>query len=236
MVRSFYPHARRVELTPLITPCTQLAPLPPHLATDLVPSHRVCPLVCTWDGCTQGVSFSSLFTKISGLFSRQTEVRILMLGLDSAGKTTILYRLQIGEVVTTIPTIGFNVETVQYKNIKFQVWDLGGQTSIRPYWRCYYADTKAVVYVVDSSDRERLPINKAELLAMLNEEELHDAKLLVFANKQDQPDAMTPAEVSEGLGLDTLKNRQWSIFKSCAIKGEGLEEGLDWLATALQSK
>jgi hypothetical protein len=120
------------------------------------------------------------------------------------GKTTILYRLQIGEVVTTIPTIGFNVETVQYKNIKFQVrsqsllllslasahslakqvWDLGGQTSIRPYWRCYYADTKAVVYVVDSSDRERLPINKAELLAMLNEEELQDAKLLVFANKQ----------------------------------------------------
>ncbi|GAA5845557.1 hypothetical protein JCM8208_002175 [Rhodotorula glutinis] len=183
-----------------------------------------------------GVSFSTLFSKISGLFSRQTEVRILMLGLDSAGKTTILYRLQIGEVVTTIPTIGFNVETVQYKNIKFQVWDLGGQTSIRPYWRCYYADTKAVVYVVDSADRDRLAINKAELLAMLNEEELHDAKLLVFANKQDQPDAMSAAEVSEGLGLDTLKNRQWSIFKSCAIKGEGLEEGLDWLATALQNK
>jgi ADP-ribosylation factor-like protein 1 len=120
------------------------------------------------------------------------------------GKTTILYRLQIGEVVTTIPTIGFNVETVQYKNIKFQVccfstffqktlthpsfiaqvWDLGGQTSIRPYWRCYYADTKAVVYVVDSSDRERLGINKGELLAMLSEDELADAKLLVFANKQ----------------------------------------------------
>lgn len=104
-----------------------------------------------------------------------------------SGKTTILYRLQIGEVVTTIPTIGFNVETVQYKNIKFQVWDLGGQTSIRPYWRCYYADTKAVVYVVDSADRDRLAINKAELLAMLNEEELHDAKLLVFANKQVRP-------------------------------------------------
>lgn len=66
----------------------------------------------------------------------------------------------------------------------WQVWDLGGQTSIRPYWRCYYADTKAVVYVVDSTDRERLNINKAELLAMMNEEELQDAKLLVFANKQ----------------------------------------------------
>lgn len=123
---------------------------------------------------------------------------------DSAGKTTILYRLQIGEVVSTIPTIGFNVETLQYKNVKFQVvssalsphlwlvtdalsvvqWDLGGQTSIRPYWRCYYANTSAVVYVVDSNDRERLPIAKAELLAMLSEDELAGAKLLVFANKQ----------------------------------------------------
>ncbi|GAA5875710.1 hypothetical protein JCM1840_003182 [Sporobolomyces johnsonii] len=210
----------------------------PLTISNASPSSRV-PLPCASLSlasclpCTQGISFSSLF---KALFSRSQEMRILMLGLDSAGKTTILYRLQIGEVVTTIPTIGFNVETVQYKNIKFQVWDLGGQTSIRPYWRCYYADTKAVVYVVDSSDRERLPINKAELLAMLNEEELQDAKLLVFANKQDQPDAMTAAEVSEGLGLDTLKNRQWSIHKSCAIKGEGLEEGLDWLATALQNK
>ncbi|KAH8925304.1 ADP-ribosylation factor 3 [Atractiella rhizophila] len=159
-----------------------------------------------------------------------------MLGLDSAGKTTILYRLQIGEVVTTIPTIGFNVETVQYKNISFQVWDLGGQTSIRPYWRCYYSNTQAVIFVVDSADRERLGISKAELLSMLSEEELADAKLLVFANKQDQPNAMSAAEVSEGLGLDTLKGRQWSIFKSCAIKGEGLEEGLDWLVSSLQSK
>ena len=67
------------------------------------------------------------------------------------------------------------------------MWDLGGQTSIRPYWRCYYADTKAVVYVVDSSDRERLGVNKAELLAMLSEDELADARLLVFANKQVRP-------------------------------------------------
>jgi GTPase SAR1 family protein len=80
-------------------------------------------------------------------------MRILILGLDGAGKTTILYRLQAGEVVTTIPTIGFNVETVTYKNLKFQVWDLGGQTSIRPYWRCYYTNTDAIIYVVDSADR-----------------------------------------------------------------------------------
>ena len=88
-------------------------------------------------------------------------------GLDGAGKTTILYRLQVGEVVTTIPTIGFNVEQVTYKNLKFQVWDLGGQTSIRPYWRCYYSNTDAIIYVVDSADRDRIGISKDELLYML---------------------------------------------------------------------
>lgn len=88
-----------------------------------------------------GLTFSSLLGRLA-FWSREEDVRILMLGLDSAGKTTILYRLQIGDVVSTIPTIGFNVETLQYKNVKFQVWDLGGQTSIRPYWRCYYGGTK----------------------------------------------------------------------------------------------
>ena len=95
------------------------------------------------------------------------EMRILILGLDGAGKTTILYRLQVGEVVTTIPTIGFNVEQVQYKNLSFQVWDLGGQTSIRPYWRCYYTNTDAVIYVVDSADHDRIGVSKDELFYML---------------------------------------------------------------------
>ncbi|PWN52071.1 putative ARL1-ADP-ribosylation factor [Violaceomyces palustris] len=182
-----------------------------------------------------GITFSSLFGRLA-FWSRDQEVRILMLGLDSAGKTTILYRLQIGEVVSTIPTIGFNVETVEYKNIKFQVWDLGGQTSIRPYWRCYYANTTAIIYVIDSSDSERLSIARSELLSMLSEEELKEAKLLVFANKQDLPGALNEGEVSEKLGLSELKDRQWSIFKCCATKGEGLEEGLDWLVNAIQSK
>jgi ADP-ribosylation factor-like protein 1 len=122
------------------------------------------------------------------------------------------------------------VETVQYKNIKFQVWDLGGQTSIRPYWRCYYANTDAVIYVVDSVDRDRVSTAKEELMAMLEEDELKDASLLVFANKQDMAGAMTAAEVSDALGLSTLMNRQWSIYKTSAVKGEGLTDGLDWYA------
>ncbi|KAJ2191499.1 Arf GTPase arl1, partial [Coemansia sp. RSA 530] len=173
-----------------------------------------------------GHYFSKLFNQ---LVFGDKEVRILILGLDGAGKTTILYRMQIGDVVSTIPTIGFNVETVTYKNIKFQVWDLGGQTNIRPYWRCYYANTDAVIYVVDSCDRDRITTSRDELAAMLEEEELRDSVLLVFANKQDMKGAMSAAEVSESLGLPRLKNRQWGIYKTSALKGEGLDEGLDWL-------
>uniref|UniRef100_A0A8C8F7I0 ADP-ribosylation factor-like protein 1 n=5 Tax=Oncorhynchus TaxID=8016 RepID=A0A8C8F7I0_ONCTS len=176
--------------------------------------------------------FSSLF---SGLFGTR-EMRILILGLDGAGKTTILYRLQVGEVVTTIPTIGFNVETVTYKNLKFQVWDLGGQTSIRPYWRCYYSNTDAVIYVVDSSDRDRMGISKSELVAMLEEEELKKAILVVFANKQDMEQAMTPAEVANSLGLPALKDRKWQIFKTSATKGTGLDEAMEWLVEALKNR
>ncbi|XP_077399504.1 ADP-ribosylation factor-like protein 1 isoform X1 [Vanacampus margaritifer] len=179
-----------------------------------------------------GGFFSRIF---SGLFGTR-EMRILILGLDGAGKTTILYRLQVGEVVTTIPTIGFNVETVTYKNLKFQVWDLGGQTSIRPYWRCYYSNTDAVIYVVDSSDRDRMGISKSELVAMLEEEELKKAILVVFANKQDMDQAMTPAEVANALGLPALKDRKWQIFKTSATKGTGLDEAMEWLVDSLKSR
>ncbi|KAJ6646845.1 ADP-ribosylation factor-like protein 1 [Pseudolycoriella hygida] len=164
------------------------------------------------------------------------EMRILILGLDGAGKTTILYRLQVGEVVTTIPTIGFNVEQVTYKNLKFQVWDLGGQTSIRPYWRCYYSNTDAIIYVVDSVDRDRIGISKDELLYMLREDELNDAILVVLANKQDMEGCMSVAEVHQALGLEALKNRTFQIFKTSATKGEGLDQAMDWLSNALQTR
>lgn len=124
---------------------------------------------------------------------------------------------------------------MQYKNIRFQVWDLGGQTSIRPYWRCYYQNTNAIIYVVDSADTERMGISKQELVTMLEEEELKDAALLVFANKQDLPTALKPEEVAEHLGLSSgIKDRQWAIFKTSAITGDGLYDGLDWLVNTLR--
>lgn len=175
-----------------------------------------------------------LFSRIMAAFGER-EARILVLGLDNAGKTTILYRLQVGTVVSTIPTIGFNVETVTYKNIKFQVWDLGGQTSIRPYWRCYYPNTQAIIYVVDSSDTERVSTSRQEFHAILEEEELKDAVILVYANKQDLPGALSEVQITEGLGLAEIKNRQWAIFKTSAIKGEGLWEGMEWLSNTLKA-
>eukprot|EP00461_Guttulinopsis_vulgaris_P000041 UN00041 len=166
-----------------------------------------------------------------------------MVGLDAAGKTTILFKLKLGDVVTTIPTVGFNVETVEYKNISFTVWDVGGQDKIRPLWRHYYQNTQAIIFVVDSNDRERIDDSrdyensaKDELHRMLAEDELRDAILLVFANKQDLPGAMKVQEVTERLGLNKIRNRQWFIQGSSAPTGSGLFEGLDWLSSSLSAK
>eukprot|EP00823_Brevimastigomonas_motovehiculus_P006065 TRINITY_DN4772_c0_g1_i1.p1 TRINITY_DN4772_c0_g1~~TRINITY_DN4772_c0_g1_i1.p1 ORF type:complete len:184 (+),score=35.54 TRINITY_DN4772_c0_g1_i1:50-601(+) len=176
----------------------------------------------------------SLISRIFGSLFNNKEVRVLVLGLDNAGKTTILYKLHSpNRVIRTMPTIGFNVETVVYSNINFSVWDIGGQANLRPYWRCYYANTDAIIYVVDSSDVDRLALSKKELMAMLEEEELKNAALLVFANKQDMKEAVSEAEISKALGLTSIKNRQWQICKSVATKGTGLQEGLDWLAQAI---
>jgi len=179
------------------------------------------------------------YEKIMG----KKEMRILMVGLDAAGKTTILYKLKLGEIVTTIPTIGFNVETVEYKNISFTVWDVGGQDKIRPLWRHYYQNTQGIIFVVDSNDRERIDDSsgsdnsaKEELHRMLAEDELRDAVVLVFANKQDLPNAMSVNEVTEKLGLNQLRNRQWYIQSTCATTGDGLYEGLDWLSNTLNKK
>lgn len=157
----------------------------------------------------------------------------LAVGLDAAGKTTILYKLKLGEIVTTIPTIGFNVETVEYKNISFTVWDVGGQDKIRPLWRHYFTNTQGLIFVVDSNDRERIAEANDELQKMLQEEELSDAILLVFANKQDLPNAYTTSEITEKLGLHSVKSRKWYVQGTCATQGTGLYEGLDWLSNEL---
>ncbi|XP_073448348.1 ADP-ribosylation factor 4 [Aquarana catesbeiana] len=179
-----------------------------------------------------GLTISSLFSRLFG----KKQMRILMVGLDAAGKTTILYKLKLGEIVTTIPTIGFNVETVEYKNICFTVWDVGGQDKIRPLWRHYFQNTQGLIFVVDSNDRERIQEAAEELQKMLQEDELREAVLLVFANKQDLPNAMAISEMTDKLTLQTLRNRTWYVQATCATQGTGLYEGLDWLSNELSKR
>jgi len=169
------------------------------------------------------------------------ETKPLMIGLDAAGKTTMLYKLRMGEVVTTIPTIGFNLETVQYKTMKslvsFTIWDVGGRDKLRPLWRHYYKQCNALIFVVDSNDRDRIGEAKEQLDKMYGEEEFRGVPLLVFANKQDLPNTMSAPEVADKLGLGALpKSRRWFIQATCATTGDGLHEGLDWLQNTLHGK
>jgi ADP-ribosylation factor 1/2 len=159
----------------------------------------------------------------------KTQKRILLLGLDAAGKTSLLYKLKLGEQVNAIPTVGFNVETVQYKHVELNMWDVGGQDKIRALWKHYYANTDAIIYVVDAADRERFEEASEELHKLLQAEELSKACVLVYANKRDLPGSASAAEVAKALQLNTLRRRDWFVQDSVATVGDGLYEGLDWL-------
>jgi ADP-ribosylation factor protein 1 len=180
----------------------------------------------------------SSLKKLSSYFSKHDEARILFFGLDAAGKTTILYMTKLGEVVTTIPTIGFNVETITCGNLNLIAWDVGGRDKIRPLWRHYFANTSAFIFVIDSNDRERINEASDELHRMANEEELKTLPILIFANKQDLPNALSLDEIKEKLDLVKLdrRNIKWHLQPSAATKNEGLNEGFQWLANTIKSK
>lgn len=167
------------------------------------------------------------------MFSNE-EHKVIIVGLDNAGKTTILYQFLMNEVVHTSPTIGSNVEEVVWKNIRFLMWDIGGQESLRSSWTTYYTNTEFVILVIDSTDRERLTITKEELYRMLPHEDLKRAAILVFANKQDVKGAMSAAEISQLLNLTSIKHHRWHIQACCALTGEGLYPGLEWMAHHLK--
>lgn len=160
-------------------------------------------------------SFNNLFINLSGL--------------DNAGKTTILKRLN-GEPIDTIsPTLGFNIKTLEHRGYKLNIWDVGGQKSLRSYWRNYFESTDGLIWVVDSADKRRLEDCKSELHKLLQEERLLGASLLVLANKQDLPGALTPTEIAEVLELPNIKSHHWHILKCSAVTAENLVDGVDWI-------
>jgi len=175
-------------------------------------------------------------SRLLGRLLGPQEASLLMAGLDGAGKTTALYRLELEDAVATVPTVAFNVETIDHGRHRLTIWDLGGQQKIRRLWRHYCTAAQGVVWVVDSCDRGRMEEAREELHTLLRSEDLHDACLLVYANKQDSPLALPVAEVTEALGLYGLTHARWFVQGSCATRGDGLREGLDWLASALQRR
>ncbi|XXQ30000.1 ADP-ribosylation factor-like protein 1 [Plasmodiophora brassicae] len=165
------------------------------------------------------------------------ERRLLLLGLDNAGKTTLLNRIHKPDSISTatIPTVGFNMQHCVVDNVHIAMWDLGGQTSIRRYWRLYVKNTDAIIYVVDSTDRDRFELARTELLGVLEEEELGGVMVLVMANKQDIPGATPAGDLSNALGLTRLRDRPWHICAASAKTGEGVTDGLKWIVDQLRA-
>merc|ERR1711920_204230 len=149
-----------------------------------------------------------------------SEVRVLMLGLDNAGKTTILKKLSSEDISEIQPTQGFNIKSLAHDGVKLNVWDIGGQQSIRPYWSNYFEASDALIYVIDSSDQRRLEESGSELAQLLAEEKLANVPILIFANKQDLGGSLQADQISEYLEQllgETLTARTWNLQACSAV-------------------
>ncbi|CAN6287276.1 unnamed protein product [Urochloa humidicola] len=188
--------------------------------------------------------FGRFPSEIMGLLSiirkikrKEKEMRILMVGLDNSGKTTIVLKINGEDTSVISPTLGFNIKTIKYHKYSLNIWDVGGQKTIRSYWRNYFEQTDGLVWVVDSSDVRRLDDCRAELHNLLKEERLAGASLLVFANKQDIQGALKPVEIAKVLNLEAMDgSRHWKIVGCSAYTGEGLLDGFDWLVQDIASR
>jgi ADP-ribosylation factor-like protein 2 len=158
--------------------------------------------------------------------------------LDNAGKTTVVKKLCGQSIEEIEPTLGFQIESLQYQNYKLNLWDIGGQSSIRAYWRNYFEQTDGLIWVIDSADLSRLNLVRQELEKLLQQERLAGATLLIWANKQDIEGSLSAQKIVESLGLEEsqFQYRHWSIYPCSAITGEGLVEGMDWLIEDISSR
>ncbi|KAM7086544.1 ADP-ribosylation factor-like protein 2 isoform 1-T1 [Molossus nigricans] len=157
-------------------------------------------------------------------------------GLDNAGKTTILKKFNGEDIDTISPTLGFNIKTLEHRGFKLNIWDVGGQKSLRSYWRNYFESTDGLIWVVDSADRQRMQDCQRELQSLLVEERLAGATLLIFANKQDLPGALSSNAIREALELDSIRSHHWCIQGCSAVTGDNLLLGIDWLLDDISSR
>ena len=193
----------------------------------------------TGERCRPGgsaIPSMGLLSVIKKFKAHERELRILMVGLDNAGKTTIVKRVNGEDIGSVSPTLGFNIKSMRYKGYALNIWDVGGQKTLRSYWRNYFETTDGLVWVVDSADHRRLEDCKEELHALLAEEKLVGATLLILANKQDIPGALSTELITNILDLEKMESRHWHIEGCSAVTGEGLLHGLDWCAQDIGSR
>ncbi|XP_053312284.1 ADP-ribosylation factor-like protein 11 [Spea bombifrons] len=167
--------------------------------------------------------------------THKKQARVVMMGLDLSGKSTILYKLKMNRTMETFPTVGFNVESLEMaKNMSVTIWDVGGQDKLRSNWKEYLEDTDALIFVVDSSDTSRLPDARAELQTVLKDENMSGVPFLILANKQDVPGALSTNELLQGLKLGSYEDRSWEIQGCSAYTGEGLAEAMSAVSRLLK--
>lgn len=190
-----------------------------------------------------------LMTILRKVKEKEKEMRVLILGLDNAGKTTIVKKLKGEDVHTVSPTLGFDINTLEFGGFKLNLWDVGGQQTIRAYWRNYFERTDGIIWVVDSADTLRIADCRMELEKLLMEERLAGASLLVLANKQDITDALTTTDIVEKLSLDSIvgRKRHWRVYACSAYSDAScssdesydddvLTQSLKWLVDDIASR
>lgn len=154
-------------------------------------------------------------TLLISLGFTKKKCNILLVGLDNSGKTTIVNQMKAERTLNseTAPTVGFNLEQFTKNRICFTVFDMSGQGRYRDLWQHYFSDSDGVIFVVDSSDTLRICVARDELENMLDHDTIKARKIpfLFLANKNDLPSGMSPSEISDALGLEKIKDRNWHI-------------------------
>ena len=169
-----------------------------------------------------------------GSSNKNIEVRILILGLDNAGKTSIMTRMKNAELTGIAPTIGLNIEHINRNGINITIWDIGGQATM--IWKHYYLNAQAIIFVIDLSDKERIQSAKQELDKLLTEPILASCPILIFGNKQDLSCALTSEELSDAIKYNKIARKNKLIQLCSALKKNGIWEGIDRLLAFILSE
>ncbi|KAH3697984.1 ADP-ribosylation factor-related protein 1-like [Dreissena polymorpha] len=188
-----------------------------------------------------------MYTLFSGLWKymfQKDEYNVLILGLDNAGKTTYLEQtkmkftknyqgMSLNKITTTV---GLNIGTITIGGVKLKFWDLGGQEELQSLWDKYYAESHAVIYVVDSSDKERIDESKDAFDKMIVNDSLKDVPLLLLANKQDLPEVVTVGTIKSVFygSSDLIGQRDCRVNGVSALKGDGINDGIEWIVDCVK--